>query len=511
MDHEKNANSIRELDKQIGELERTIAQLKQTRNSLLNITTLIPPEILGKIFCLSQTTSYNFLFVCHHLFEVASHTPELWSSWGKTLRDWERRYACFGIGPLDFELEHTRWQGQLDGPLLDTVRDRAARDLIRQISLKSDDPDLLNSIISAITVDGLGLRMESFTVHNDSDGESTVDLSDLFLRHRLPALRCLRLSGRCQISSWDCLGSRTTGLTTLSLKIEKTSSTPNTSQLLSILSSNPNLQHLELPRGMVPDCDGSTLRVSLPSLKRLQLKGHSRTVLGLLNMLELPDKMDEVRFFLDECSRSDLSQTLGQYLGALIRRRGSFQEGLGLRIHPGESRFHIFAGDVTELHGSIQVDWFAVVGVAITDGMPQGEEAGQLCSTLIERLPLNEAVLLQTTIPVLTLEGPCVAMSNLVRLRLEYNYGPALSTTRHFGEFRAHSEPFPSLRYLWICPHVLDPEDWDPFVAFLSRRASVGKRIVSLVMETWPDIPIEEEEEKIRNLVEDLKIEDPDF
>lgn len=30
-------------------------------------------------------------------------------------------------------------------------------------------------------------------------------------------------------------------------------------------------------------------------------------------------------------------------------------------------------------------------------------------------------------------------------------------------------------------------------------------------METWPDIPIEEEEEKIRNLVEDLKIEDPDF
>ena len=509
MDHERNADSIRELDKQIEGLERAISQLKCTRNSLLNITTLIPPEILGKIFCWSRTTSYNFLFVCRHWFEVAGHTPELWSSWGKTLRDWERRHARFRAGPLDLELEHAG-RGRLDGPLLDAVRDRAARDMIRQISLESDDPDLLNSIITAITVDDAGLqsnRVESFTVHNDNGGQSTIDLSDFFLRYRFPALRHLRLSGRCRISSWDHLGSRITGLTTLSLKIEGTTSAPTISQLLSILSSNPNLQHLELFRGMVPNFDEPASKLPLPNLKQLQLKGYPRNVFGLLNILELPDKTDEVRFFLDDCSKSDLSQTLGRYLGNLVRRRGRFQEGLGLWIHPGENRFHIFAGDVINLHGSTQVNWFVVVGVAVGDRVPRGEEADQLCSTLIEQLPLNEVVYLRTTVPVMTLEGPCFGMTNLIKLHLEDQYAPTWFTGPHFGEFRTHEEPFPSLKYLSISRHALSPGDWRPFIAFLSRRACIGRRIASLVMECWPNVPLEEE--GIRNAVEHFEIGDP--
>ena len=119
--------------------------------------------------------------------------------------------------------------------------------------------------------------MVSFTVHNDSGpcGESTVNLSYFFLRRRLPALRCLCLSEVSNIIAGLLGIADHRADHPLAKKNEKTSSTPTTSQLLSILSSNPNLQHLELPRGMVPDCDESTPRA---------------------------DKTDEVRFFLDECS-----------------------------------------------------------------------------------------------------------------------------------------------------------------------------------------------------------------
>ena len=50
MDQENNRNSIRALEKQIEEHEKALIQLKRTRNSLLNVSILLPPEILGKIF-----------------------------------------------------------------------------------------------------------------------------------------------------------------------------------------------------------------------------------------------------------------------------------------------------------------------------------------------------------------------------------------------------------------------------------------------------------------------------
>ena len=50
MVREINLDSILALEKQIEEYERAIIRLRRTRNSLVNVSTLLPPEILGSIF-----------------------------------------------------------------------------------------------------------------------------------------------------------------------------------------------------------------------------------------------------------------------------------------------------------------------------------------------------------------------------------------------------------------------------------------------------------------------------
>lgn len=138
--------------------------------------------------------------------------------------------------------------------------------------------------------------------------------------------------------------------------------------------------------------------------------------------------MIKARFLLDDYPRSNISQTLGQYLGAPVQcLRGSW-DGLGVRIHPGEERFPVLVGDVigVHAHGSARVKWFAVVGVALRDGTLLREKADhRLCPTLIERFPLTEDVYLRTTVPVLMLEGPRAGMANLIKLYFKDGSAPA--------------------------------------------------------------------------------------
>ena len=248
MDREINLDSIRALDEQIEEHEKAIIQLKRTRNSLSNVSTLLPPEILGNIFRWNvipdgdfgglSEDSYNFLLVCRHWFEVASRTPELWYFRGNLIPDWSKRYSRCGYSSLDLVASSVGWTTlELGEPLRDALQDRTAWDAIRQVHLRGVNGKIIESIISLMITPGEGVlsnSVESFVLRNV--GCHAVDVSRFFARYDLPKSGRLDLSGVCRISSRDSLKSHTTTLTTLSLKIED-SPVPTLSQLLPFLSS----------------------------------------------------------------------------------------------------------------------------------------------------------------------------------------------------------------------------------------------------------------------------------
>ena len=349
MSPETNIDAIRTLEKQIEEGKGDMIKLKRDRNSLLNISTRIPPEILGYIFNWSlvheptwrfeglQKGSYNFLLVCHHWFEVASRTPEVWSFWGNTLQDWKKRHHRSGATPLDLVLDGDRSDPNVlfDESLQAAVRRRATQDTIRQVHLLSGGVNILTSIISSLTPDDQGGQNESIEsiVWKNEGYYPTVDVSNFFARSRLSRLRSLALYGNFLISSWDRFASRTTLLTALSLDINTSPPSPAipTSQLLSILTSNPNLRELALSHAALPkDVDESTLKVQLRNLKLLALTGKFHRLFGLLRRLVLPETLDDLDLAISNGTVEGISQTLTPYMQDYFLRDARFQNRLGV-------------------------------------------------------------------------------------------------------------------------------------------------------------------------------------
>ena len=510
MDREINLDSIRALDKQIEEHEKAIIHLKRTRNSLLNVSTLLPPEILGNVFRWNvipdgdfgglSEDSYNFLLVCHHWFEVASRTPELWCFWGNTIQDWSKRHSRRGYASLDLIVSSVgRSAPELDEPLRDALQDRAARGVIRRVHVRGVDEKIIEPIISSIITPGEGVLsngVESFMLRNA--GYHAVDVSRFFIRYNLPKLRRLNLSGMCRISSWNSLKSHTAVLTNLSLKIED-SPIPTLSQLLSFLSSNPNLQHLVLSGSAVPHADdnASSLQVPLRHLNKLHITSDFCRAFRLLNRLELPDKMDSLRLLLYECSSSDLSQTLGPYFGDRVRRRGRFPGG-GLELlanrDPGSIRLCV--GEVYRNCDSTELDWFADVS-AVTSTRLKDEEADELCFDLIAHIPRDQVISLRTTLPILRSEESCVEMCDLTYLHLVDVNLTRWSVEPDIRGPHTSKEILPSLDHITITRPTVSGGNWDPFVDFLSRRAAFGNRISSLKLSGYLDMD--------ENVVEGIK------
>ena len=496
MDREVNLDSIRVLEKQIREHEKAIIQLKRARNSLLNMSTLLPPEVLGRIFRWNvipdeyfgvlPKASHNFLLVCHHWFQVASGTPGIWSFWGNSIQGWARRHTRHRTAPLDLVLrQHTNQD--LDDTTRDALRDRATRDTIQRVDLKGT-AEVLNSVISSIVTKGEEPRsnsVESFILRNSST--SSLDISNFFSRYHFPKLQCLNLY-RCSISLWDLLGSRTTSLTTLSLTVFEPSPLPTLSQMLSILSANPNLQFLALSYDSAPypDNDNSS-QIQLCHLKRLRLTSTFGCVFGLLNRLELPDNMDGLYLSLFEYSRSDLLQTLGPYLGNRARRRSPGGLSFSVDRGPNFSFFSILVGNPRE-DGLIQEGWHVAVD-GTTNMTLEDEEADELCFDMIAHIPQEIVVDLTTrSLPILRSEGLCGRMCNVKHLNLEQVDLSTWFAEPYTCEPHASEDLLRGLRSISIADSSLSGGDWGPFTRFLTRRATVGNRISSLRFSNCPDM-----------------------
>ena len=538
MNHEANLHSIQALEKQIEEGKGDIIELKRTRNSLLNISTHVPPEILARIFVWTlfrkvlvfrylldslshfdglRKGSYNFLLVCHHWFEVASRTPELWSFWGNTLQDWKKRHHRSRATPADLVLyeprrRHRSWHhsAPIDGPLLDAIRSRVTQDIIRQAHLSSCDHNTLASIVSSLTPDDEGRRnenIESIVWRNRS--LTPVDISHFFARSRLEKLYLLELTGKFHISSWDRLASCTTLLTALSLDISESppSPAPTASQLVSILTSSPNLRELRLSGAALPnDTDGSAFQAQLRNLKILSVEGVLRRLFDLLHRLILPQALDEIHLTVYDPTVEDISQTLAPYMHDYFRRDVRFQDTLVVSSCSSHGSISIvvcvLSAPVTAPTLSSPVSFT----VGVENILPN--EVEQFLINLITPIPREPVICfaadLDTKLPEeLLLMMPNISTLNIYDIELTKGFlqpdpdGP-----------NPEAKLLPSLRWLSLGNITLDDDNWGHLTTYLAHQTSDDQLISLTVFDDVPHIPPEVADE-IKGLVGEF-IDDPD-
>ncbi|KAF9645361.1 hypothetical protein BDM02DRAFT_3271756 [Thelephora ganbajun] len=492
MSREINIGSTLALDKQISETAAGIIQLKRFRNSLISIAR-IPPEILGYILYLSivpmipqdgnprfvglRKGSYNFLLVCHHWYEIARRTPELWSSWGSNLRDWKRRYLCSETSPLDLVLDGMEDQvGSFDGPLRDALRNRAARDVVRKVHLRSQNIDLLTSIVSSLTPEDEGIRHSSI----ESIDLCGVDLSDFFAQHRFPRLRDLSLF-ECLDLPWDHLKLHTMALTNLTLYngvIPTATSIPTTLQILSLLASNPNIRILTLHSPVAGDDGGHSPRFQVPlhHLEQFTLVTNFHHGFPILQRLELPDRMEHMDLNFRGCTLEGTRRIIGPYIGDYLHRDTRIGGRPGVFVLSTANGILLQVSAVcTWLHYvdrlPIRSHPYATLGVTLSQNTSR-QERDELCIDILALLPRERIVYLNTNLSTHVMEELLVPMPNIEALHLVDAVMP-----NWFLLPNAHRKLLPSLQWLVLENVATEDHDWDPLVRYLTRQTSGGQSV----------------------------------
>jgi len=300
-------------------------------------------------------------------------------------------------------------------------------------------------------------------------GVRPADVSDFFVPYRFPKLQRLGL-GNCRFS-WNDLISRTGALTCLDIA-EFPSPTPTTSQLLSLLASNPLLQKIVLNVGAISrdDDDTFSIRVPLHDLETLELTGKLRDVIRLFHRLDHPRRMDSLKLTLRDCSVEEISQ-LVEPVQDCLGGRGRSQHGLGLFLS-----FHrdlsLHIGDVHGINPLLRrMDTFMVITI---DSIQLRRAQQEVVLVLLVHVPREEIVHFQTE------NGGGIA-------RKVYPLFPNLRALSFAGGYLRTMFPEPEpdrdkeilvfLKHLSFQGMFLDRGDWKPLVDFLTCRASSGNRL----------------------------------
>ena len=513
MTNETDIDSIRALEDQIREHRRPIIELKRVQNSLLNVSRL-PPEVLGDIFCRNvipeqtfggfERRSYNFLLVCHHWFEVASCTPDLWSFWGNNLRDWTKQCLRYPAAPVDLVLDGVQFpEDTLDISLRKALQDRAAADTIRRIHLLSEGSELLSSIILPLTANFDGIRssgVESIIIRARDRGSLPVDISDFFAHYCFPKLRSLELTN-CAISSWDLITSRTSLLTTLDLFFDGPTPDPTTSQLISIFSSNPGLQSVRLTGYTIPDDDGgmSSLRVPLCNLEDLDLSGDLQNVVRLLHCLDHARNAG-ISLSVYGGMAEDIPRILGPYLRGHLRHRGSSPNGLDFSIFRADQSITLYMGSGDDIHPELES--ILVMFIFLSPSLPRNLQQRAFLD-LIADTPREEIVSFRVGGNAVVMGDVYVRFPNLTTL---YLTKMALSSALPRLTVNGDEDILPSLQHVVFEGLTVDDGDWGPLTEFLSHRASSGNRLASLTIVESSDMH-PEVAEGIRDMVGEFTTE----
>ena len=427
-------------------------------------------------------------------------TPQLLTSWGHTLQDWEIRHTC-PTSDSEFYLQLRDGSGRIKNakPLSKTLRealqDRAARDLIQRVSFVGIEAETLKPVISAITVPGeeiQSISLESFEVHGKHHNWTHwVELSNFFARYRFPKLQHLEISRDCNIPPLDLLASRTTALVTLSLSIRNNhlKATPTASQLLSILSSNPNLQSLELSSAVLPKFTSNVpfFQVQLPHLKLIELEGDFRDGLELLRRLVPANKMDFLKLCLSCHSTPGILKILAQYLGDHIQRRGNLLKGLAVDGFCSDDYYFIRLGDVqefgrTHLSGKT-ADFMSVTVKWRVGGKPQKDGCKKLFLDSLACIH-NHIVYYRSFYNPLGSAPWSTAMPHLTQICTRED----MPLSEWFGEpvtdgTCTYGKLLPSLKYLQLFQPKIDGCNWSALTTFLSCRKDKGSQLEHLIVE----------------------------
>ena len=505
------------MEEQIKEHETAIIKLKRARNSLLNVSKL-PPEILGDIFCWdatlktdfgrSEERSHNFLLVCHHWFEVASCTPELWSFWGDNLRDWTKRHLQHPTAPLDLVLNGSPHDaGALDECLRKSLQDRAARDTIRRIHLVAFGSEILDSIISPLTgcKEIRSSSVESVIIRRWG-GLASVDVSDFFAYYLFPKLQRLKLES-CTISSWDFITSNTCDLTTLDLAIIDPSPKITSPQILSMLRSSPSLRKIALYACSVPDDGGGkTSPVPLAHLKELTLSGRLRDVFALLRQLNYPISMNSLVLHFQELTINDISETIGPFLRDHFRHRQKSQSGLGLYVS-SEDVIEFRVRDVGGTDFSAPELLLMAILVRVTiylNPMPPADVLEGALLDLIAHIPREEVVYFHTYNSPMSTESMSTQLPYLRAICFEETpLGAAFPEST-----LDRDQIFPHLQRVTLKEISIELSNgWAPLIAFLDHLESSGNKLDILELERFFDIRGGgEEKERIRRAVREFRV-----
>lgn len=310
---EVNARAIRNLDVEIQHHGKNIVHLKRLRNSLLNVSLYLAPEILGHVFwwkVLSGVNpsgrisggTFNFLLVCRYWFDVATSTPSLWAFWGTSLRECVAFHRYSGAVPLYLNLadiDSDREVRSASGVL----QDRSVQGRIRHLHIHTS-PKTLAKILSLMSTPKqptVRSRIKSLTFMiegpwNAERDEEFPDITSFLNARSLPELRFLRLRG-CDLG-WNSLILQTSRLTHLFVHTHEGFTKPSVLQLVALFARNNALEEIDLSIEIASTPDDPLLDIStstfLPHLRRLTIHGSTTGHTRLLNRLTFSNALKQV-------------------------------------------------------------------------------------------------------------------------------------------------------------------------------------------------------------------------